>query len=85
VKIAQSRLFIVLLLAIVPSRAVHAVCVNGHPSVEQEYRQSGVDYLLFLSVRAGEPAMVDSCGNSGPVSETAPAINTVKHLSERLQ
>ena len=128
-----------IVLAIVPSRAV-AVCLNGHPSVEQEYRQSslvfvgrvtaasavperkssyegtrytirveeifrgrprrtinvfsenssgrfpmdiGVDYLVFLSLRTGEPAVVDSCGNSGPVSETAPAIATVKHLSKR--
>ena len=127
-------------LAIIPCGAALAVCLNGHPSVEQEYRQSslvfvgrvtaasavpetksfyegtrytirveeilrgrprrtitvfsentsgrfpmdiGVDYLVFLSVKAGEPAMVDSCGNSGPVSETAPAIATVKHLSKR--
>jgi hypothetical protein len=45
----------------------------------------GIDDLLFLSVRAGEPAMVDGCGNSGPVTETAPAIDTVKQLSRRRQ
>jgi hypothetical protein len=124
-------------LAMVPSRAALAVCLNGHPSVEQEYRQSsivfvgrvtaaraipetkssyegtrysirvgeifrgrprrtitvfsenssgrfpmeiGVEYLLFLSLRAGGPPMVDSCGNSGSVSEAAPALDTVKHL-----
>jgi hypothetical protein len=127
---------------ITSSRDTLAMCVNGHPSVDQEFRQSslvfvgrvtaasaaaetksfyegsrysiqvkeifrgrprrtltvfsenssgrfpmdiGIDYLLFLSVRAGEPAMVDSCGNSGPVTATAPAIDTVKQLSRRRQ
>ena len=40
----------------------------------------GVEYLVFLSLRAGEPAMVDSCGNSGSVSDAVSALDTVKHL-----
>jgi hypothetical protein len=136
----RSTAILITVLVIVPSRAAIAVCLNGHPSVEQEYRQSstvfvgrvtaanlvaatksfeegtrytirvedvfrgrpprtltvfsenssgrfpmevGVAYLVFLSARAGEPAMVDSCGNSGPVSEAAVAIETVKQLSRR--
>ena len=131
---------LIIVLVNVPSRAALAVCLNGHPSVEQEYRQSGlvfvgrvtaatavaetksfyegtrytirvdevfrgrrrrtitvfsenssgrfpmeigVAYLVFLSSRTGEPAMVDSCGNSGPVSQSAHAIDTVKQLSRR--
>ena len=131
---------LIILLVNVPSRAALAVCLNGRPSVEQEYRQSGlvfvgrvtaatavaetksfyegtrytiqvdqvfrgqhrrtitvfsenssgrfpmeigVAYLVFLSIRTGESAMVDSCGNSGPVSETAQSIDTVKRLSRR--
>ena len=119
-----------------------AVCLNGHPSVEQEYRQSsvvfvgrvtaatavletksfydgtrytiqvketfrgrprhiltvfsenstgrfpmevGADYLLFLSFKAGEPAMVDNCGNSGPVAEVGAAIEAVKQMSRHPQ
>jgi hypothetical protein len=136
------RALLITALVIASSRDTLAVCVNGHPSVDQEFRQSSlvfvgrvtaistvpraksfdegtrytiqvkeifrgrprrtltvfsenssgrfpmdirIDYLLFLSVRAGEPAMVDSCGNSGPVMETAPAIDTVKRLSRRRQ
>jgi len=42
----------------------------------------GVEYLVFPSIRAGEPMMVDSCGNSGLVSETGLAIDTLRHLSK---
>ena len=127
-------------LVIVSSRETLAMCLNGHPSVDQEFRQSslvfvgrvtaasavaetksyyegtrytiqikeissgrpprtltvfsenssgrfpmdiGVDYLVFLSARTGEPAMVDSCGNSGPVTEIALTIDAVKKLSRR--
>jgi hypothetical protein len=137
-----STAFLITALTIIPARDTLAVCLNGHPSVEQEFRRSslvfvgrvtaatavpetksfyegtrytvmvkevfrgrprrtltvfsenssgrfpmdvGVDYLVFLSVRGGEPAMVDTCGNSGPVTETAAAIETVKQLSRRRQ
>ena len=137
-----SAALMIIVLGIVPSRPALAVCLNGHPSVEQEYQQSdlvfvgrvtaanevpetkpfyegtrytiqvkkifrglpghtltvfsenssgrfpmniGADYLVFLSPRAGEPAMVDSCGNSGRVADAALAISTVRQLSKRPQ
>jgi hypothetical protein len=43
----------------------------------------GADYLVFLSLRRGEPASVDYCGNSGLVSQKTAAVDVVERLSKR--
>ena len=43
----------------------------------------GGDYLIFLTRRTGELAMVNSCGNSGKPSDAALATSIVRQLSRR--
>jgi hypothetical protein len=135
-------IFLVAVLVTHLPHAAFAVCLNGNPSIEQEYRDSsavftghvvsakdvpdfaepgflagtryvvrvtrvfkgrpgrtitlfteyssgrfpmdvGADYLVFLSVRKGEPAAVDYCGNSGLLREKSAALDVVARLSIR--
>ena len=44
-RISTALMIIVLGVVIVPSRPALAVCLNGHPSVEQEYQQSDLVFV----------------------------------------
>jgi hypothetical protein len=43
----------------------------------------GKDYLLFLDLATNGPTLIDSCGNSALVTESASVIKSVEKMSRR--